>query len=72
MYGRASANGCHDLEDHGTDSDVDERLEMEAQHTRSSAQLQQQRDVSAMLGEKMLQGWTLLGDTCPRCACLAT
>lgn len=25
-----------------------------------------QRDVSQALGEKMLQGWTLLGDQCPR------
>lgn len=24
-------------------------------------------DVSQALGEKMLQGWTLLGDQCPRC-----
>ena len=62
-------NGCHgSAADHGTDSDVEERLEIEMQQQASSAaHSQQRREVSGLLGEKMLQGWTLLGDTCPRC-----
>ena len=70
-------NGCHSTPaDHGMDSDLEDRLDQLhevdlPQQARSSARLQQQRDVSALLGEKMLQGWTLLGDTCPRCVCSA-
>ena len=68
MEAPAMLNGCHSTPaDHGMDSDVEDRVEMDLpQQARSSARLQQQRDVSALLGEKMLQGWTLLGDTCPR------
>jgi len=40
---------------------------MEMQHQAGQSNREQQRrDVSALLGEKMLQGWTLLGDQCPR------
>ncbi len=68
MERRPLVNGGHgSLADHGTDSDVEERLEMEMQQqASSSAQSSQRREVSGLLGEKMLQGWTLLGDTCPR------
>jgi len=53
--------------DHSTDSDVEERHHMEMQHQAGQSNREQQRrDVSALLGEKMLQGWTLLGDQCPR------
>ena len=40
-----------------SDSDIEE-----SQNVSSMTQ----RDVSQALGEKMLQGWTLLGDQCPR------
>ena len=52
----------------GTDSDGDEGflLPRAVQLSYAAAdRAQQQREVSAMLGEKMLQGWTLLGDQCP-------
>ena len=53
--------------EHETDSDGDEVFPVGAvqQSSAAAARAQQQRDVSSMLGEKMLQGWTLLGDQCP-------
>lgn len=51
-----------------TDSDGDEGFLLPGavrQSYAAAAPAQQQREVSAMLGEKMLQGWTLLGDQCP-------
>lgn len=61
-------NGGHDTPaDHQTDSDVEDRHQMEMlQRSTQMSRAEQQRDVSALLGEKMLQGWTLLGDCCPR------